>query len=169
MYRVTFPIEQLKQSIRRFRRIVRDGITDVLEVVGIQLLSEIQIDYDIKSRGSTGAGGAWRPLKPATTRRKNRRGKGRRTRSQRARAGSSAIGIDTGMQKNSATPGFRAADGEGGNIFEIGSADVTVGFGRSYSKFFDKDRTLIPDPLPQSWTDDLDDTVSEMLEELVTF
>lgn len=169
MYRVTFPIEQLKQAIRRNRRVVRDSIADVLEVVGIQLLSEIQIDYDVKSRGSTGVAGGWRPLKPATIRQKNRRGRGRRTRSQRARAGSSAIGIDTGAQRNSATPGFRGTDGEGGNVFEIGAADVTVGFGRSYSKHFDNDRELIPDPLPQAWTDDLDQTVSEMLEEIISF
>lgn len=66
------------------------------------------------------------------------------------------IGVDTGLQRASASPGYRGTDGKGGNIFDVGRDQVTVGYGRSYSKYFDQARPLIPDPLPAAWTQDFE-------------
>lgn len=176
MYRVHFPLADLKRAARNNQQAIEQEIADILEVLGIQLLSLIQLDYEVKSRGGSGAGGVtWKPLKPETAKRKGRRGRRNRNRRttasgrRRPRAGQTAIGVDTGLQRASATPGYRAPDGEGGNVFELGATDVTVGFGRSYSQYFDDERELIPEPLPMQWQHELDLTASEMLEEVVHF
>lgn len=88
---------------------------------------------------------------------KNRRGeknsKRKTTKSGKAMpgAGSSAIGIDTGLQQASASPGFQGSDGKGGNIDIVTETSVTVGYGREYSGYFDAARPLLPTVLPEAW------------------
>ncbi|HUQ70369.1 MAG TPA: hypothetical protein VM165_12640 [Planctomycetaceae bacterium] len=131
---------------------------EVLNTIGLQLLSFVQLDYSTKSTGGTGTDGiSWKPLAASTIARKQKRGKrnDRRkkqtTKSGKARPGigSTVIGIDTGLQRNSASPGFKAPGG--GNVLHVEGHTVTVGFGRSYSKYFDEQRKLMPTTLPAEW------------------
>lgn len=66
------------------------------------------------------------------------------------------IGVDTGLQRASAQPGFRSNDGKGGNVLQVTDAQVTVGYGRNYSVHFDAHRQLLPQELPQTWLDRLE-------------
>lgn len=63
------------------------------------------------------------------------------------------IGVDQGRLRNSAQPGFKGDDGEGGNVFEVTDTMATVGYGRSYAGHFDKLRELLPDEgeVPADW------------------
>lgn len=66
------------------------------------------------------------------------------------------IGVDHGLQRASAQPGFSGGDGDGGNVFKVEQHAVTVGYGRSYSAAFDELRPLLPEIIPQSWWPALD-------------
>lgn len=77
------------------------------------------------------------------------------------------IGVDTGLQRASASPGFRARDGRGGNTYEFGPDRITVGYNRKYSTFFDEARPLLPDPLPQAWQQELDQRTEEFMQRLL--
>ena len=83
-----------------------------------------------------------------------------RQKSVKLAPGSYQIGVNTGLQLNSAGPGYKGNDGKGGNVFEQDDVSVTVGFGRSYSGHFDKHRKLFPDTLPDAWRKDLEDMVA---------
>lgn len=65
--------------------------------------------------------------------------------------GAFEIGVDTGLQRASASPGFIGPDGKGGNLLLMSQASVTVGYNRTYSDHFDRLRPLIPNPLPEAW------------------
>lgn len=75
--------------------------------------------------------------------------------------GAYQIGIDTGLQFNSASPGFAGPDGKGGNVFLQDEISFTVGFGRNYSKYFDRHRKLIPEVLPEAWQEKLEELAAE--------
>ncbi|MEM7812564.1 MAG: hypothetical protein AAF532_13910 [Planctomycetota bacterium] len=76
------------------------------------------------------------------------------------------IGVDRGLQRASIRPGFAADDGEGGTAFEVLDGSVVVGYAREYSDDFDKDRELIPDPLPELFEENLERTGQEWLDEI---
>lgn len=59
------------------------------------------------------------------------------------------IGVNTGLQRASASPGFK--DAAGGNVFNVAAGAVTIGFGRKYSVHFDAARPLLPETLPAPW------------------
>lgn len=61
------------------------------------------------------------------------------------------IGVDTGLQRSSAVPGFVGSDGKGGNLLKVTESSVTVGYNRNYSEFFDAKRPLLPGQLPGPW------------------
>ena len=71
------------------------------------------------------------------------------------------IGVDTGMQRSSAQPGYTGRDGKGGNVKKIDGDTLTVGFGRNYSEYFDEKRALFPVKLPQEWLDDLEEMAAQ--------
>lgn len=215
----------LRQTAAAQRELVQRQ-PDLLQMVGMQILSLAQQNYIDKARGGGGADGKpWRPLQAATILARLRKrshisgtkkkqatvlksskgttallqslrkqgaieithstGKGGRARKGSRNAvrkgdtirivngrqminsinagrtskntkkisavGAFEIGVDTGLQRASASPGFRGPDGKGGNAFDIGPGQVTVGYNRSYSPFFDRARPLIPDPIPAAW------------------
>lgn len=168
------PIEELKRKARKAEVNLSNQATQLLEVLGIQLLSFVKLAYNEKARGGVGSDGiVWQDNKPATKKAKNRRGKSRSSRTgprsrkgstSRPSAGSVEIGVDTGLQRASATPGFKAPDGDGGNILEIVDLEVIVGFARSYSVFFDETRPLLPTVLPVPWTEALDGLTTQWAE-----
>lgn len=88
--------------------------------------------------------------------------KATREKSVKLAPGSYQIGVDTGLQLNSAGPGYSGPDGKGGNVMTYTEDTVTVGFGRSYSGHFDKHRKLIPDLLPEPWRKELEGMVAAM-------
>ncbi len=63
------------------------------------------------------------------------------------------IGVDTGRLRDSSQPGYDGGDSKGGNLFEATEQSVKVGYGRTYAKFFDEKRKLLPaqDNVPQEW------------------
>lgn len=155
-YSVRTPTEAIRAKLRRTRTAFRTKQGPCLEAMGVSVLSQAQLDYRTKSRGGRGTDGIqWEPLKSSTIAKKNRRGKSnakrKTTKSGKARpvGGNVAIGIDTGLQLASASPGFNASGG--GNIFQLTNTSITVGYGRSYSKYFDELRPLLPDHLPENW------------------
>lgn len=160
-FKLSHTIVQLKKDAEAAAKKLeeQDALKDIYQVLGIQLLSFAQLDYREKSRGGGGSDGStWKPITAATQKAKQRRG----------RKQPAAIGIDTGLQLNSAQPQFKASDGKGGNVFNVDPLQgVTVGFGREYSEFFDEKRKLMPDVLPQEWRDALDELVVDWADTLV--
>lgn len=77
------------------------------------------------------------------------------------------IGVDTGLLRNSATPGFQGSDGKGGNVLRIEGSSVTVGYGRSYARYFDEKRPLLPDQVPQDWQADIDEIVNDWIDDVL--
>lgn len=209
------------------RNAVRDldqRLAELLQEVGTSVLSAAKLDFQVKSRGGTGAGGiTWEPLSPRTiaararkhagvkkTRKKTAKltgkirdieqelkflgGKGKSVKakkkklaklkwdrkwSRRTTAGAmeiasrAQIGVDTGLLRNSATPGYQGPDGKGGNVLRIDGHSVTVGFGRTYAPYFDGGtdtapaRPLLPDPVPAEWQDDIDAIVDDWLADVL--
>lgn len=166
-FKVKFPTEQVRNRLRLLKRDIQQEEKNLLNAIGVALLSESQQAYRVKSRGGTGSDGiAWKPLAASTIEKRNRRGKvnAKRltTKSGKARpaGGSVSIGIDTGLQLSSASPGFKD------NILSIEPAAVTVGYGRSYSKYFDDERPLLPSKLPPRWRDVCDNIVFRWLKSI---
>lgn len=170
-FTVKFPHAEIQRATKAAQAKMAQHQRDVLEAVGVKLLSFAKQDYRTKSRGGTGTDGiTWKPLAAATIKRKNgtstgkKNSKRRVTKGGKARPGigSSAIGIDSGLQQNSASPGFKGPDPEGGltgNVLEVTETSVTVGFGRSYSEHFDAVRPLLPTTLPDAWREGCEEIV----------
>ncbi len=135
------------------------GLEDVLLAVGTEMTGYVMEDFEAKSRGGSGADGTqWKPLDPKTIKRKAKRAKGGNTQTQ--------IGVDTGLMRASAMPGLASQAAENAAPIEIQGNEVTVGFRRRYSKYFDKSRTLIPDPIPQEWVDAAEEIVEQWVTDL---
>ena len=136
---------------------------DVLELVGISLLSDVKLDFEKKSRHETSNGIKWKELTDARERAKARKGgwKG----GKNDTPPKSQINVDTGLLRNSSTPGFSTAGG--GNVMKISEHEVTVGYGREYAKYVDEIRSLIPDPTPKEWVEECEIIVKEWAEELI--
>jgi hypothetical protein len=77
------------------------------------------------------------------------------------------IGVDTGLQRSSAQPGFAAPDGKGGNVLDVSPQAVTVGYAREYSKYFDEKRPLFPETLPDAWEKQIEQTVEKWATEIL--
>lgn len=144
-FTLTVPTASIRRKLRKARAELLADRPTVLRTIGVAILSDSQQAYRTKSRGGVGSDGIrWSPLKPSTIAKKNRRGKQnanrKTTKSGKARpaGGIVAIGIDTGLQLASGSPGFNAAGG--GNILRITDRDVVIGYGRSYSRYFDEKR-----------------------------
>jgi len=161
-----FPAQQMLKIGKTIGIQIEQQRRDLLQLLGVRLLSFIKQAYIQKSRGGTGDDGiVWKPLKPETILAKNRRtGKGKKKKKKTTTASgkvrpsfsSSGIGIDTGLQQSSSSPGFIGPDGKGGNVFSIDDVGVTVGFGRAYSTYFDEDRKLVPTSLPDKWREEME-------------
>lgn len=175
MLSITVESNVSQQTEKVKREIVRRR-GELLNVLGVQLLSNTLLAYNDKARGLTGEDGIrWKPLDPKTIKAKQRRGRGR-SRSRRSRRGSEGglagptgststmIGVDTGLQRAAASPGYTGPD-QVRNVDEQLN-EVTVGFNRSYSEYFDVDRPLMPNDLPRDWENELDDIVQSHYEEI---
>ncbi len=161
---VVFPVEELVRGITGGLEFINNRRHDLLEILGIRLLSEAVDAFQEKSRGGTGSDGIkWAPLKPATIARKNRRGKRNAKRKttkggkKRPGAGSSQIGVDTGLMRASGQPGYA------GNT-QVGSTSVTVGYAMEYSHWFDETRKLLPEKMPDAWQKALDDSAQRFID-----
>lgn len=155
-FSVRTPSDSIRAKLRASRVAFASQQRPALEAMGIAVLSQSDQAYRVKSRGGTGSDGIkWKPLAESTVRQRNRRGRQNAaratTKSGKARpaGGTVSIGINTGLQLASASPGFKSAGG--GNIFRLSNSSITVGYGRSYSKYFDEQRELLPSVLPSSW------------------
>ena len=142
---------------------------EIAQVTGVQYLSLAQRDYRTLSRGGAGSDGRiWKKLAPSTIKRKLAKGNkakaGRKIAKATALAGTVAIGIDTGLQVASGARGFTAPGG--GNIFRVMGWTITVGYGRSYSKYFDMIRKLLPDKIPDAWKQKLSKTFGDWMRKI---
>lgn len=154
-YKLTVPTDKIRQRVRKARAELLADRQTVLGTMGVQLVSLANLAYRDKSRGGTGSDGIkWEPLAASTIKRKNRRGKAnakrKTTKSGKARpaGGRVAIGIDTGLQMSSVSPAVAKV---GSPALQVTDRDVTVKYTRSYSKYFDEKRPLLPKTLPASW------------------
>lgn len=168
----------------------------LLQQIGVYILQEQKFSFESKSRGGGGADGKrWKSLADSTELKKARKSKGFRAKQVRARAllkklglastpekrrgimgkiqaarqvPKSQIGVDRGLLRNSATPGYAGPDGKGGNIFTVTGSRVTVGYGRSYADYFDAVRQLMPDDdnPPKAWVDGVDAIVQEWIDDI---
>lgn len=175
-FKIQNPFAAIVAKTKAAKKKVEQQQRNLLEAVGVKLLSFAQQDYRTKSRGGTGTDGiTWKKLAPATIKRKNSTSAGKEnatrktTKGGKARPGigSSAIGVDSGLQQNSASPGFKGGDGKGGNVLTVTEHDVTVGYGREYSKYFDDQRPLLPTRLPEAWQKSIDELVTRGVERIV--
>ena len=133
MLTIQFP--DLKRLVDDAQRRLDDERDEILQQLGVTLLRFAQQDYTTKSGGGTGTDGiTWKKLAPSTL---------------AARGGRTEIGLQSGLQR--ASLGLGRSDPGG----------VTVGYGRSYSPFFDDVRPLLPDRLPQPWLEALEQRVME--------
>ncbi len=170
-----FPPEVLKK-LKAIKHDIQAEQRQLSEAVGVDLLSKSQQAYLIKSRGGTGSDGIkWKPLAASTVAKRNRRGKQNTkrntTKSGKARpmGGSVDIGRDDGFQLSSAKPGYQAPSSKkkhGGNIFRLTNTSITVGYGMSYSKYFDEDRAMLPTVLPQKWRESCEAIAARWLENI---
>lgn len=159
-FTIRVPAPEIRARLRSAKVAFGTQQKPVLEAMGVRVLSFAKQAYVVKSRGGTGDDGIkWAPLAASTIAARNRRGK-RNAKRKTTKGGkarpperSVAIGIDTGLQLNSANPGFRATGG--GNIMRLTNTDITVGFGRFYSGYFDAKRALLPLTLPPKWSAEL--------------
>lgn len=78
------------------------------------------------------------------------------------------IGVDTGLQRASAEPGYSGPDGQGGNVHQVEGNQITVGYGREYSGYFDEQRPLLPEQLPDSWTERLEAIVTRTADQIAS-
>lgn len=230
MFTVRFESAEQKRALQLAKNDLNTEIPQLMEILGIGVLSEAQLAYVEHARGFMGSDGIfWAPLKRATlVARVAKRGRGRKIiekredlakqirqlerskprikrgrgslnlfskarrsqiatsrrairesgravevkieklRAQRkklrddfvklvdAMVANHEIGVDTGLQRASAKPGFRADDSDGGNVLAVRENAVTAGYGRSYSKHFDKKRPLLPSDLPAAWRKNLE-------------
>lgn len=76
------------------------------------------------------------------------------------------IGVDTGLQRASSSPGFNASDGKGGNLFRFEGTAVVIGYNRQYSPHFDKLRPLMPQSLPTTWREALEKRIAVWADKL---
>ena len=181
MAKVTFPASDLLKAFRGLEMAIERRRTELMSVLGTRLLSEAQKAFQDKSRGGRGSDGiTWKKLAASTIERKTRRGrrndKRRKTKGGKARppAGSTNIGVDTGLLRASAQPGFSGtattADGQrrtASNVFIVNERSVTVGYAREYAEYFDAVRPLMPDVLPKEWQDALNESAQNFLDRYV--
>lgn len=212
---ISFPDDDLNRTVDAAQMALYAKRQELLELLGVQLLSLEKLAYVEKSRGGRGGDGiTWKAITVGTLMARLRKAghlkgnviaksvkknqpllkqlaragvtfhdrKGKRlsknqplhkqgtlvgvdeaTRRRRIKVApdSYQIGVDTGAQLNSAGPSYSATDGKGGNILKIEDNSVTVGFGRSYTEYFDKARPLIPVPLPADWIQKLEEIATE--------
>ena len=150
---VFFPIEELVGSLDKAEAALINRSSEILEVIGASVLSNVLLSYDMKSQGGVGLDGIqWAPNSPGTRKRKERKARS---------GGVVAIGIDTGLQRSSGNPGHE------NNVFHVSADSITVGFGMHYSAHFDAKRTLIPNELPESWIEEVETAVVETTEFIV--
>lgn len=170
--KITTPFAAMQQKLQQAKQSIQTEKRELLQAVGVAALSLNQMDYRTLSRGGAASDGRrWPALDPKTEKQKARRG--RKSGSNQTTAsgvplpsgGPSSIGIDTGLQFASGSPGYAAPGG--GNIFEVSIDSVKVGYGRSYSKYFDIKRKLVPDTLPASWQSLLNKIVEGWLQDII--
>lgn len=169
-------LQQRMQEIRRrvglSQQEIQKQVPVLLQLLGVQVLSWARLDYEAKGRGGVGSDGIrWRPLAASTLKKKQRRG---RVKPKQAKSGKvlpgrgpTQIGVDTGLQRASASPGFIGPDGKGGNLFTQDIKGVTVGFNRTYSKYFDEARPLLPGVMPRAWQQGLEDVAQRWADEII--
>lgn len=174
MARVIFPVSEMVQQARQLQGRLEEDRRSLLNILGVQLLSLEKQNFEKKSRGGTGDEGVrWKPLKQATIEKKGRSGRPNERRKttlsgkRRPTVGSSQIGVDTGLMRNSSSPGFRGTKQVGketrqsANLFDIRASEVTVGYNSNYAKHFDAQRPLMPERVPRQWQETLDRRAQE--------
>lgn len=151
------------EALRSVPAIMESEQRDHMESIGLYLVSECKIDFEAKSRGGESHKIKWKSLNPSTERAKARKGGWKGATSETPP--SSQINVDTGLLRNSQTPGFSAlgADDE----FRASEESVTVGYGMKYAKYVDEVRTLIPNETPKEWVEECEKMTQEWLEELI--
>lgn len=157
MLSITVDTGELSRQLAELPGELADNQKDLMEEVGMYLVSELKLDFEKKSNRGTSNGIKWKELDPATERQKARKGgwKGKPGETPPQ----SQIGVDKGLLRNSQNPGFATVGGR--DVFDARQDQVTVGYGMEYAKYFDDARPLIPEEAPKEWTEEVEAIVSE--------
>ena len=164
-------LHDIAKAARSAREQIQASQPDRLEQMGRQFFELSHEDYLTKAEGGVGRDGIrWAPNKPETIRRKLRtrgivRGPGAIHRTLFGGSDQAAdfygipgfmIGVDTGATLAAAEP-----EGSPDTVFEIDTDSILVGYGTAYAWYFDAERELIPDPLPEEYVKPLEAIVFE--------
>lgn len=123
---VEFDAADTMARIQRVRDRLRERRPQLLRAWGRELLDRAHRDFDAKSAGGQGSdGSSWKPLLPATVRRKG---------------GSTRIGVRSGELEQPA-----------GDLIRLNRSSVTAGFGDAHAEYFDEQRPLLPERMPDAW------------------
>lgn len=79
-------------------------------------------------------------------------------------AGGYEIGVDSGLQINTLQPG---KSGTAGPSKVVQGNAVIVGAAMEYSQYFDEDRPIIPDVLPDIWVEELEAEAARFADEIM--
>ncbi len=130
----------IRQRLHAAQRSIDQGMIDLANQLAPVLRGLILEDYETKAAGGVGRDGVkWKPLSQSTKNAKS----------------NDYIGIETGKLESSLSVRFG------------GSADLVAEFTSLYAEFFDEERPLLPDEMPDYWTAELEAGALEWAEQRI--
>lgn len=160
--------------LKKINKAIDDHMEEILEAIGIQVLSWMQEDFRTKARGETDpAGVKWDPIKPASMRSRLRKLQSYREKSkdERRKAVAEAmasyeIGVDTGRLITSLEFGAGYLTD---TKFTIKDHTVTVGSAVKYAEDFDAARPIFSEKnITEDRRKELDELVGEIVDDIIT-
>lgn len=159
--------------VQQIDKAIDDHMEEILEAIGIQVLSWMQDDYKTKARGETDpAGVKWDPIKRSSMRSRLRKLQSyrektkadKRTAIDQAMA-SHEIGVDTGRLINSLE---FSTDNPSDTQLTIKDHTVTVGSAVKYADDFDSARPIFSEKnITEDRRKELDELVEDIVDDII--
>jgi len=145
---VDFPFQQIRDLASRSRLALDRKRQAIQQTLGMVVKNLVLDAFNVKSHGGRGADGiTWLPDKPSTAKAKH----------------SSVIGVNTRQMIDSlqVTAGG-SESGSSGNV-----PDIVVAFTATHSVYFDQDRQLLPEEMPDQWARAIEQPVQDWMQATV--
>jgi hypothetical protein len=144
---VDFPIAQIRDLATRSRLALDRKRQAIQQTLGMVVKNLVLDAFNVKSHGGRGSDGiSWRPDKPETVRNKR----------------SAVIGVNTRQMLDSLTVTVGGAAAENPAV-----PDIVVAFTAPHAEYFDEDRQLLPDDLPDAWASAIEGPVRDWVQATV--